>query len=76
MLYALWGQHEVPIPLSGEGESVSFRGHAFIRVSESKVEASGDVRAMKVKVSGTPKLILNGREQPSTVRDGIMSFGE
>ncbi|MBM4034615.1 MAG: hypothetical protein FJ291_22965 [Planctomycetes bacterium] len=66
--------HGQPLTLEGGGESFTFSGHAFIRIGPDKAEAHGGIAAMKLRVAGTPKLILNGRESPASVARGILSL--
>jgi hypothetical protein len=67
--------HERPATLSGTGESFTFANYAFVRIGTDKVEASGDLRAMKLKVSGRPRLLVNGKRRDATITAGVMTFG-
>ncbi len=74
VLYAFWDSHTEPINLTGDGESFTFTGRAFLRISDDHVKVSGDVRALRLKVRNQPKVILNGRSVPAEVRNGMLSF--
>ncbi len=63
-----------PLTLEGEGESFTFSDYAFIRIGPDKVEAHGALTAMKLRVGGSPKLLLNGKEAPASAAGGILSF--
>ena len=65
-----------PITLAGDGESFTFSDRAYIRIAADKVEASGPLTAMKLKVQGRPVLILNGNQTPAKVADGVMTLGQ
>jgi hypothetical protein len=70
-----WGDDaDKPLTLSGQGESFTFADRAYVRVGKDRVEASGDLRAMKVRVAGTPQLILNGKKQAASVSGGVLTF--
>ena len=64
-----------PLTLAGQGESFTFVGHAMLRIGAEKVEAVGDLRAMKLKVAGRPKLVVRGRDRPARVDGGYMILG-
>jgi hypothetical protein len=63
-----------PATLAGQGESFTVADFAWIRLGTDKVEAWGGLTAMKVKVSGSPKLVLNGKEVPAAVVGGELTF--
>jgi len=67
---------EEPTTLAGDGERFTFANFAFVRIHTEKVEVSGDLSAMTLKVSGRPKLMINGQQQRATVSDGLMSYEE
>jgi hypothetical protein len=64
-----------PVTLAGDGESFTFADRGFVRVRPDKVEVSGPVKALKVKVSGQPKLVVNGKDEPASLADGCLTFG-
>jgi hypothetical protein len=75
VLYAYWDHHHRPITLAAEDESYTFVDHAFLRIGEDVVEAVGDLRSLKVRVTGQPRLRLNGVERAAQVQDGWLQFG-
>ena len=50
--------------LTGNGESFTFTDFGYVRISADKVEVTGNVKSLQVKVTGSPKLIVNGTERP------------
>jgi hypothetical protein len=66
---------EGPLTLSGGGERFTFADHAFVRIGRDTVEAVGDLRAMKLKVEGRPRLRLNGKDVPARVAGGYLEYG-
>lgn len=74
ILLRLGEQAGEPITLAGGGESFTFTGYAFVRVAEDAVRASGDLRAMKVRVIGTPRLRVNGKRQEALLKDGLLTW--
>ena len=69
--------HDIPGACVGLGDDGAFRASAAasVRIGADAVTASGDLTAMKVKVRGTPRLTLNGKDVQSAVRDGVLAFG-
>jgi len=59
---------------SGQGESFTAADYAFIRVGADKVEAYGNLSAMKLKVTGSPKLLLNGEQVPAKIAGGVLEY--
>jgi hypothetical protein len=74
LLYAVWGVHTMPLTLEGGGESFTFADRAFIRISKDQVEASGDLSRLRLPVSGTPRLVINGALCPSAFSDGCLVY--
>jgi hypothetical protein len=62
--------------LADGGEGFTFADHAFVRIGKDKVEAVGDLRGMKVRVEGTPRLVLNGRDAAARVSGGYMEYSK
>ncbi len=58
--------------VTGNGESFTFTDFGFVRIGKDKVEVTGNVRSGQVKVTGTPKLIVNGTERPSKPTSGMI----
>jgi hypothetical protein len=75
VMIRLGDDFEKPVTLAGDGESFTFTDRAHVRIGKDRVEASGGVRGIKVRVAGSPKLFVNGREQPATVSGGFLTFG-
>jgi hypothetical protein len=63
-----------PLTLSDDREAFTFLGHGYVRICPAAVTVTGGVNALKVAVSGTPKLIVDGQERPATVRDGVLEW--
>ena len=62
------------ITLAGGGESFTFADYAFVRVGADKVAAAGNLKALQVKVAGTPKLIVSGKEAKAAVAGGVLTW--
>ncbi|MHC4890733.1 MAG: hypothetical protein ACYTEO_14850 [Planctomycetota bacterium] len=45
-----------------------------MRIGKDKVEVSGYLRALKVRVKGYPKLVINGEGRSPTLEDGLLTF--
>lgn len=54
--------------------SFAFADWAYLRIGKDKVEVSGYPRALKVRVKGHPKLVINGEGRSPTVKDGLLTF--
>ena len=39
-----------------------------------RIEVTGDLRALMLPVKGSPKLVINGKEQPAAISAGVLSF--
>ena len=70
----LGDNHDKPLTLAGGGESFTFADYAFIRIGPDKVEACGDLRAMKIRVAGRPRLLINDRPVRCPVKDGYLLY--
>jgi len=57
------------------GESYTFTDHAYLRISADKVEATGKITGMYLRVQGTPKLFINGIEQKATYDGDMLIYG-
>ncbi len=53
---------------------VTFADRAFIRISQERVEVSGELRAMQLKVAGQPVLFVNGRVVSATITNSVLSY--
>jgi hypothetical protein len=58
--------------LAGNGESFTFTDFGFVRVGKDKVEVTGNVKSLQVKVTGAPKLVVNGTERPYKPASGMI----
>jgi hypothetical protein len=74
IMYRYFAGYTEPVTIESEGERFAFADHAFVRVSEGRVEISGNLRSCAVKVRGRPILILNGKEHPARVENGLLVF--
>jgi hypothetical protein len=76
VMLRLGDRADEPITLGDGRERFSFRGFACVRVGPEHVEARGDLTAMRLRVEGSPTLVLNGERKPATVERGWLVFGE
>jgi hypothetical protein len=69
---------EQPVTVEHNGESVTFAGHAYLRVGDNTVAATGGLQKVKVRVpSGSrPRLTVNGKPMPATLIDGFLMYEE
>jgi len=58
--------------IEANGESFTFTDFGFIRIGSDKVEVAGNVKSLRVKVTGSPKLTINGAERPNKPTDGMV----
>ena len=64
-----------PVTLSGDGESFTFAGHAFVRVTAEKVTVRGDLGAMMLRVGdGRPELVVNGSPAEGRLAGGLLEW--
>jgi hypothetical protein len=75
ILFRFWEDYDKPLTLAGDGESFTFADRAFVRIGKEKVEVAGDLRAMRLKVSGKPGLLVNGKSMPCRYESGCLVFG-
>jgi hypothetical protein len=61
--------------LGGDGESFTFVDHAYLRIGPDRVDASGDLRAMRLKVDGSPRLFVGDTPAASRIEGGVLVFG-
>ena len=76
ILLALGDACGTPQTLEGGDEAFTFVDHAVVRIAGAVVEVTGDLRAMKVRVAGSPKLVINGRPVEAAVTGGCLVFGQ
>ena len=55
-----------------DGERFVFVGQGFLRIGRDRIEATGDLREIAVKVDGRPELHLNGEAVEAEIRDGVL----
>ena len=67
--------YDKQLTLAGDGESFTFADRAFVRIGKDEVEVSGDLRAMRLKVSGQPSLSVNGKPTTCRYEGGCLVFG-
>jgi hypothetical protein len=63
-----------PLTLAGDGEQFTFSGYVHLRIDKAEAKGWGDLRAMKLRVSGKPQLVLNGQAVAATVSAGLLSY--
>jgi hypothetical protein len=66
--------YKEPLSLSGEQESYTFADWAYLRISDDKVEAQGDLRTLRLPVRGQPKLLVNGEEKQASFIRGYLYY--
>lgn len=71
-----YGAKTDAVTLSGAGESFTFASHGYVRIAAERVEVVGKVTQLKVKVSGAPKLVVNGTAQPAPIAGGWLTWGQ
>jgi hypothetical protein len=76
LLYSFWDSHTAPVTVEADGESFTFTDRAFVRISTEKVEASGHLRRLRLRVTGRPQFVLNGLPRPARVAEGILILDE
>jgi hypothetical protein len=64
-----------PLTLSGNGESITFRGMAFIRIDKNAVRVAGKLDALKLKVAKGKKLVVNGQDASAEYKNGMLIYG-
>lgn len=75
-MFRIGDHHDQPLTLAGGGESFTFANYAYLRIGNEKVEASGDLKAMQLRVEGRPKLIVNGKEAQADLDGGLLTYGD
>jgi hypothetical protein len=59
---------------ASDEESFTVADQAFVRISDQQVEVWGDLSAMKIKVSGKPKFIVNGKTIVPKLAGGMLEY--
>ena len=62
------------VALAGGDKTFTFSDYAFIRIGADTVEARGSLTALRLKVAGRPRLILNGKKAAAVIKDGVLEF--
>lgn len=75
LLLALVEDPAQTFTLASAQESFTFADRVYLRIRPDQVEVSGSLKQMKLKVNGSPRLLLNGQAVPATVQNGLMSYG-
>ncbi len=55
-----------------EGESFTLSDQAWLRISSDRVDVWGDLKSIRLKVTGIPHLIVNGAEKPVKIANGVL----
>jgi len=76
LLYRYWPNFEQPVTVEGDGESFTFSDRAFVRIHADRVDVVGDLRAMRIKVSGRPSVVINGRPVTPVFESGMLVFSK
>jgi len=63
-----------PATLAGGGERFTFTGHAWLRIGRDQVEARGGLQALRLRIKGTPSLVLDGKPAKAHVTDGLLIY--
>ena len=70
-----WGDAaDAAASLAGGEESFRFTGYAYVRIGKDKVEAAGDLAALKVKAPDGARLVLNGKAADAVAKDGFCRY--
>ena len=65
-----------PLTLADAEESFTFRGHAIIRRSPLAILITGNLLALKLKVTDAPKVTINGTSASITIVEGPFPIHE
>lgn len=60
--------------VAANGELFTFTDFGFVRVGKDLIEVTGKVQALQLKVTGTPKLIVNGVAVPVQPVNGVLTW--
>lgn len=61
-----------PATFTAGDESITVGDTCHLRIAGDRVTVTGDLRALRLRVTGTPKLTIDGTERPAVVRDGML----
>jgi len=62
-----------PLTLAGGDERFTFGDYAFVRIGREQVDVVGDLRALKLRVTGSPRLIVNGQARNAVAAAGFLT---
>ncbi len=74
VMIRLGDEFDKPVTVAGDGESFTFADRAHVRIGKDRVDVSGTLISLKVRVAGSPRLFVNGREQPAVMAGGFLTF--
>ena len=63
-----------PVTLAANGESFTFANYAYIRVGRDRVRVRGDLKAMKLRVAGRTKLLINGKPRNADHAGSFLTY--
>jgi len=63
-----------PLALGDDNESFIFKGHGHIRVTRDAVVVTGPVAAIKLRVTGSPRLLVNGKQVAAESASGVLRW--
>ncbi len=63
-----------PLTLADADESFTFSGHAMVRSTDTQIIVTGNLQAMKLKVTGNPILLLNGKTANTKISAGVLCY--
>ncbi len=63
-----------PATFASDGESFTIADHAWIRLAPDRIDAWGGLRALRLRSTGSPRLVVNGVEQPLTSVEGMLGW--
>lgn len=72
ILYRYGANAASPVTLADDKESYTFADHVYLRITGEAVNAVGSLQAIKIRVTGKPRLIVNGEAAPARIADGLL----
>jgi hypothetical protein len=75
LLYQFFTAPPGPVTLAGGGETFTFSDRAYLRIRQDRVEVSGNLKSARIKVSGRPILVVDGKEAPATIDGDVLVIG-
>ncbi len=74
LLMAIAGDADERHTLADADESFTFTDHAFVRIRDGTVEMVGGLEAMRLRVEGSPRLIINGERAEARTDNGVLHY--